>query len=148
MDEMMIIQKSKAGNRWREKLLKIGEKNSSEEVSSPSFTEKVANFFTTVVEFAYKRVKGFFVSIYQNFESIIVLTLSAIGLTALLSELPFIWTLPMWIEATMVIPVCAVIIITVLMKIGEWRAARRVKRNMSAMSEKLIAEMMSSFAGV
>lgn len=64
-------------------------------------------------------------SIATNPESTAILTLSAVGTTAVVSELPFTMTLPLWLEsaivAPMVLPVMSVLFITGLVLIMKWR---------------------------
>lgn len=72
---------------------------------------------TKTVEF----VKGAF----RHAEATAILTFSAIGLTSLIGEMPFVYALPMWIEAPMVIPVASVLAIILLLKSAEFRAQRR-----------------------
>ena len=64
-------------------------------------------------------------SIVYNFEAVIILTLSSIGLTFLLSELPFMISIPLWIELAvttqMILPVLSVLIITGLVMLMNWR---------------------------
>lgn len=62
---------------------------------------------------------------YEHAESIALLTLSSIGLTYLIGELPFLWSLPMWLEAPMIAPVIAVLIVMALTKLAEYRTKRR-----------------------
>ena len=64
-------------------------------------------------------------SIVYNFEAVIILTLSSIGITFLLSELPFMISIPLWIEllisTQMIIPVLSVLLITGLVMLMNWR---------------------------
>ena len=62
---------------------------------------------------------------WQYAETITILTLSSIGLTSLLSEIPFYYTIPMWIESPMVIPVVSVLCILALVKIAERRGNKK-----------------------
>lgn len=89
---------------------------------------KVKRFIRKAAAKAVDKVLKFFVGVYHHAEAITILTLAAIGLNALLGELPFIFMLPMWIEATMVIPVLAVVIISLMVKFMEWRMIRRDNR--------------------
>jgi len=63
--------------------------------------------------------------VYNHAEAIVILVLAALGLNALIGEIPFLFMLPLWVEATMVIPVLSVLIISCLVKFMEWRAIRR-----------------------
>lgn len=83
------------------------------------FTQDVAS---TVKDRSIEFVKGF----YNHIESIAILTLSAFGISALLGEIPFWIMLPMWIEAAMVIPVIAVLLVAGLVTLGEKRTKKRL----------------------
>jgi hypothetical protein len=93
-----------------------------------SFLKKSLKFIRDVVVVAATKVKNFFVGVYQHAESITVLTLASMGLSALIGELPFWLTLPMWIEAPLVIPFISVTIIWLIMKFAEWRSNRRARK--------------------
>ena len=86
---------------------------------------KIANFTKRAVTAAAKSVVGFAVGVARHAETITVLSLSAIGANVLIGELPFYMAMPMWIEATLVVPVLAVLIVSFLIKSGEFRARRR-----------------------
>lgn len=88
---------------------------------------KMANFTKRAVRSAAKTVVGFAVGVARHAETITVLSLSAIGANVLLSELPFYVALPMWIEGALIIPVLSVLIVSMLIKAGEFRAKRRVR---------------------
>lgn len=64
-------------------------------------------------------------SIVCNFEAVIILTLSSIGLTFLLSELPFMVAIPLWIEllvtTQMILPFLSILLITSLVLLMKWR---------------------------
>jgi len=64
-------------------------------------------------------------SIITNTEAVIILTFSAIGITAFISELPFTTTIPLWIETAittpMLLPVFSVLLVTGLILIMTWR---------------------------
>lgn len=87
---------------------------------------KIGSFVARVAKVAYRKVVNFAKGLYHHAESIVILTLAALGLNALLGELPFYFILPMWVEATMVIPVLAVILVSLLTKSAEWRHNRRM----------------------
>lgn len=67
------------------------------------------------------KIKDFIIGLYNHLESVAVLSLSAMGLSTLMGELPFLAMLPAFIEGPMVIPVVAVLIIAGLMKLAEHR---------------------------
>ncbi|MCK9429379.1 MAG: hypothetical protein M0R17_05205 [Candidatus Omnitrophica bacterium] len=79
------------------------------------------NFIKRLFKQVISKIVDIFKDLFNNFESVIILTLSGIGLTTLLVQVPFMITLPLWIEASMVIPVIAVLIITFLVTIMQWR---------------------------
>lgn len=64
-------------------------------------------------------------SIVMNPEATAILTLSAVGTTAVVSELPFTMALPLWLESAIVVPmllpVMSVMFITGLVLIMKWR---------------------------
>lgn len=66
-----------------------------------------------------------FKSIATNFEAVSILSLAAIGLTAVLRDLPFRIAIPMWIEGTFImssmLPVISVLIITILVIVMQKR---------------------------
>lgn len=86
---------------------------------------RLTRFLKNVVITAKDKIVDFFVGVYHHAEAITVSVLSAIGLSALLGELPFIYLLPLWVEGPFVIPVFSVFIIWLLLKSAEWRAERR-----------------------
>ncbi|HJS83666.1 MAG TPA: hypothetical protein VJ742_12605 [Nitrososphaera sp.] len=79
-----------------------------------------------IFQAVWKNIKEFFVGVYRHAETITILILASLGLNALLGELPFLFLLPFWIEAVLVIPVISVIAISLLVKSAEWRAKRRI----------------------
>jgi hypothetical protein len=89
---------------------------------------RTRKFVKTVVVVAANKVKRFFVGLYQHFESVVLLLLASYGVNALLSLLPFMITLPLWIEFAMVIPFIAVCIVLILTKVAEWRGTRRMNK--------------------
>jgi hypothetical protein len=58
---------------------------------------------------------------------------------ALLSRLPFVYNLPMWIEAPWVIPVVSVVIVGVLLWNGERRANRREAKKIQRLRTDMMA---------
>ena len=93
---------------------------------APTLWGRLKKFVKEVAVTAKNKVFNFFKGFYENVETVGVLTLSAFGLSALIGELPFLLTLPWWIEGAMVIPVLSVMIIFLLVTIGEKRAKRRM----------------------
>lgn len=74
-------------------------------------------------------VKNFFKKFYQNAETVAVLTFASLGASAVIGELPFLVTLPMWIETPMIVPVISVMLIAGLIKLGELRYTKRLDNN-------------------
>lgn len=91
-----------------------------------NFLRKSKDFIVETAKVAVTKVKDFVVGFYQHAESVVVLSLGAYGLCALLGELPFWVTLPFWVEGPMVIPVVSVLIICGIMKIAQVRNDRRM----------------------
>lgn len=64
-------------------------------------------------------------NILGNIEAVILLSFAAIGITAMLSELPFTIALPMFIEyllvTPMIIPVISITLVTLLVMTMKWR---------------------------
>lgn len=87
--------------------------------------EEIFSFLNEMWVAARNRVVRFIKDLYEHTEAIGILVLASLGLNALLGEIPFYFTLPLWIEAPMVIPVLAVIGIAMLVRSSEWRAKRR-----------------------
>lgn len=91
----------------------------------PTRTEKSKSFIHEMWTGFRNAVVNFVRDVYQHTEAVIILILSSLGLNALLGELPFYMSLPMWIEATMVIPIASVLIISGLLWSATTRANRR-----------------------
>ena len=86
---------------------------------------KLINFTKRAARSAARKITEFVRGTVRHAETVAVLSLSAVGLNALAGELSFIYSLPMWIESTMVIPVLSVIAIALLIKSAEYRALNR-----------------------
>jgi len=89
------------------------------------FIKKAIAFVKEIVEVVVHKVVDFFKGVYHHFETVVILVLATFGLANLIGELPFMFTLPMWVESAFLAPVLAVIIIKSLIKLSEWRMARR-----------------------
>jgi len=89
------------------------------------YLKKAKDFVIRVVVLSTKKVIDFVKGCFRHAEAITILVLSSLGVNALLSEIPFYLTLPMWVEITMVIPVISVILIMILTRSATWRAERR-----------------------
>lgn len=87
--------------------------------------EKIKIFTQEVFQVAKNKLVDFCTGVYHNLESIGILVLSSLGLSALIGELPFWLTLPWWIEAPFVVPVLSVAIIYLLVYNGERRMLKR-----------------------
>lgn len=87
--------------------------------------DKLINFTKRTFRAAKRKVVNFVTGCVKHTETIVVLSLSAVGLNALAGEMPFLVALPMWVEATMVIPVLSVLTIGLLVKSAEYRALNR-----------------------
>lgn len=94
---------------------------------TPEGKSKVLSFIKDVFTVAKNKVVNFVKGFYNNIESVGVLTLAAFGASALIGELPFFLALPWWIEAAMVVPVVAVVLVLLLITIGEKRAKARME---------------------
>lgn len=84
--------------------------------------KRVRNFAVEVAKQTFHKVKSFLKGAFNHAESIILLSLSALGLNSLLGELPFLVALPAWIEWPLIIPVIAVLTVSALSKMAEKRA--------------------------
>lgn len=71
------------------------------------------------------KTKNFIKGLFRHAEMTTVLVTSAIGMNALIGELPYMYQLPMWIESPMVVPVLSVLVISLLIKSAEWRRSQR-----------------------
>lgn len=70
---------------------------------------------------ALNSIKGMVIDLVSNAEAAVILTFSAVGLTTILSELPFHYALPAFIDAAMVFPVISILIIFALVTLMSWR---------------------------
>lgn len=78
-------------------------------------------FVKRVFKAIWTTIKNAIVDLFNNFESVIILSASAVGVSAILQQLPFHYTLPIWVDAPMFIPVIAVLFILLLVSIYSWR---------------------------
>ena len=83
-------------------------------------------FVTKVVKVAAKDLKDYAVGFYTHLESVGILVLASLGLNQLLGEVPFFLALPAFIEAPLVIPVLAVLLISALIWSSTFRHDRRL----------------------
>lgn len=110
------------------------------------FIKKVANFIKECAVAAKNKVVKFFKGLKDHTEGAVILVLASIGVNALASQLPFMYTLPLWVEATMVIPVLSVLTILIMVKVMEWRAKRRQARTMANPPEPEFSEPQLAMA--
>lgn len=89
------------------------------------FGPDLNSFIEDIYVSARNTVVSFLRDMYTHAESVVILVFASLGVNAYLSELPYFFTLPIWIEAQMVVPVIAVIIILTLLLIAAWRRKRR-----------------------
>lgn len=67
------------------------------------------------------KIADFLKGLFNNAESVVVLSAAAIGTTAIIEQLPFYFTLPLWIESTAIIPVISVFAILSIISFMEFR---------------------------
>lgn len=89
------------------------------------FIKKIATFVKETVVIAFKKVVKFVKGVYDHIETVAIIVLATFGLANLLGELPFMITLPMWVETPMVAPILAILIIKILMWISQKRFDHR-----------------------
>jgi len=77
-------------------------------------------FLCNVIKHIFNSIIKSIKDIIGNFEAVSITLLAAVGATALLKQLPFYITLPLWIESTMVYPMIASFIV-LLLCISLWR---------------------------
>jgi hypothetical protein len=97
------------------------------------FIKRAARFVKETIVVAYKKVKVFLRGVWNHIETVAVLVLATYGLATLIGELPFLITLPMWVETPFVAPVLAVIGIKILLRISERRMIRRQTRGLQGL---------------
>lgn len=90
--------------------------------------EEVLNWFKEAFISCRDKIVRLVKDLFEHTEAIGILVLASLGLNALLGEIPFYLTLPLWIEAPMVIPFLAALGIAMLVRSSEWRASRREAR--------------------
>ena len=89
---------------------------------------KIASFVVKTFLAAKNYIRDFIVGVWTHAETIAVLTLASFGASALIGELPFLISLPAWFEQALIVPVLAVVGVSLLIKSAEWRAKRRLIR--------------------
>lgn len=98
-----------------------------EKEQKPSIFKRTKNFVVDVAVAAKNTVVDFAIGLWHHAESTTLLVLSSIGLSSLLAEIPFIFTVPMWFEGVFIIPVISVLLILALVKISEKRGYYRME---------------------
>lgn len=73
-----------------------------------------------------KTITSWFKETVNNAEATVILITASLGLTAIISELPFIIALPLWMEATMVAPILSILTILFLIQIIKFRASHEL----------------------
>lgn len=86
-----------------------------------NFVKKAATFVKETLQVAAKKVVKFIKGVWDHIETVAILVLATFGLAVLIGELPFLLTLPIWIEAPMVAPVIAIILMKLLTWFSQWR---------------------------
>jgi hypothetical protein len=81
------------------------------------FLNWLKNIFNQIISSIWKTLTD----LLNNFEAVIILTFSTIGLTTVLAEIPFHYALPAFIDVPLVIPVLSVLTILSLITIMSWR---------------------------
>lgn len=82
---------------------------------------KLFRFIKTVIIKTYNIIKNNIINLFNNTESVVILTFSAIGLASVLNELPFHYALPSFIDTPLVIPVIAVLSIYLITQVIKLR---------------------------
>lgn len=106
--------------------MKLLRDNISAHIEENIYIRTTKNFVHEATDYAVDKIIQFAKGVWEHLEGITLLILSSFGLNALLSELPFIFTLPLWIEGAWVIPIIAIILVSLLCKLAEWRRIRRL----------------------
>jgi len=78
-------------------------------------------FIIRVIKKTFKCIKNTLVNIIDNSEAVILLSCSVIGATCLLTELPYVIAMPLWIETPLVVPFLATLFVFILLKSIEFR---------------------------
>jgi len=76
--------------------------------------KSIFRFLGNVVKAVWRTVTGAIKEFVCNIEAVAILSFATIGLATILTEIPFHFMLPMWIETTMVIPIISVLAILLL----------------------------------
>lgn len=79
------------------------------------------NFIKNVFTATWRTIKNTIRSILNNFEPLIIMSASAVGVAAILQQVPFHYSVPLWMDAPLVLPFIAVLFIMSLVSIYQWR---------------------------
>lgn len=103
------------------------------------FLAKCANFVKRAINKVVETVQKWVIGVYEHAEAITVSVLAGYGAHALLATVPFLAaiTLPVWIEAAMVLPVLATVLVGVLL----WSAAKRPRYTKGIMLQPVFANV-------
>lgn len=88
-------------------------------------TQKITIPISRIYMSGRDRTVGFVEDLFKHAEAVSILVLATIGVGILLEGIPLFLLLPLWIEASIAIPIISVLIITFLVKLSAWRAGRR-----------------------
>ena len=88
---------------------------------------KIVNFAKRTVKSAVKNFTSFVKGFVNHAETVAVLSFSAIGANLILSEIPFYASMPLWIEAPLIIPALSILVVGLLLKSAEIRHSERYK---------------------
>jgi hypothetical protein len=96
----------------------------------PPSIQGAKRFVVKVAKAAYTAVFDYLKGIWQHWETIVIIILAGVGLTALICEIPWVMTIaiPTWVIAEYIIPVFAAAVIWLLIDLAKWRRNRRMKR--------------------
>jgi hypothetical protein len=101
--------------------------------------DKIKNFTVEALLTIKNEAIAFAKGCYEHIESISLLTLSSIGATMLLAEIPFYLSLPLWVEASMVAPVLGILLVIGLVRLAEYRANKRSNKTTDPIENLVIA---------
>jgi hypothetical protein len=73
--------------------------------------QNVAGLVADAAKVAWERIVWFAQQVAENWQTIILMVLAAVGLTWLLSQIPFEMEVPTWMESSMVAPVVSCVIV-------------------------------------
>ena len=78
-------------------------------------------FVKRIFKAIWTTIKNAIVDLFHNFESVLILSASAVGVSAILQQIPFHYALPAFVDAPLFIPVVSVLFIMLLVSIYSWR---------------------------